>query len=185
MKRVFDITLALCGGIVLFIPSILIAILIKITSKGPILHWSDRVGISNDIFKMPKFRSMKIETPQVATHLLKNQTYITGLGKTLRKTSLDEIPQLYSILTGDMSFVGPRPALFNQNDLIELRTEKGIHKLRPGLTGLAQINGRDDLSVPKKVSFDKDYLEKHNLLLDIKIIIITFMKVFFSKNITH
>ncbi len=160
MKRIFDIVLASMFFILFFFPMLIIALLVKTTSKGTVLYWSDRVGKNNVIFKMPKFRTMRIETPAVATHLMKNpDAYLTPIGSFLRKFSLDELPQLYSVLKGDMSFVGPRPALFNQYDLIELRTKKGIHNITPGLTGWAQINGRDELPIPVKVDSDYYYLK--------------------------
>jgi O-antigen biosynthesis protein WbqP len=186
MKRLFDVICAL--GILLFaiIPTIVVSLLVKLTSRGPVLYWSDRVGTQNCIFKMPKFRSMRIETPAVATHLLDDpDRYLTPIGKFLRKSSLDELPQLLSILKGDMSFVGPRPALFNQDDLIQLRTEKGIHLLKPGLTGWAQINGRDELPIPIKVQYDEYYLKHRSLLLDFKIIFMTLMKVLRSEGVQH
>ena len=186
MKRIFDITVAFCAFCVSAIPMLIIALLVKITSPGPVLYWSDRIGVNNTIFKMPKFRTMRINTPSVATHLLKDpDQYLTRIGKFLRKTSLDEFPQLISILKGDMSFVGPRPALFNQDDLVALRTEKGIHKLIPGLTGWAQINGRDELPIPIKVEYEYYYLQNKSLLLDLKIIFYTFLKVAFRHGITH
>lgn len=163
-----------------------IYVMIKITSRGPAIHWSKRVGINNKIFLMPKFRSMYVDAPQVATHLLTDsQKYITPVGSFLRKTSFDELPQLYSVITGDMSFVGPRPALFNQEDLINLRTSCGVEKLRPGITGWAQINGRDELPIPKKVDLDKYYLEHQSLALDIKILFLTAYKVFKSEGVSH
>ncbi len=163
-----------------------IAILVKVTSKGPVLYWSDRIGTDNKIFKMPKFRTMKINTPAVATHLLSNpKQYLTRVGKFLRRSSLDELPQLLSILKGDMSFVGPRPALFNQDDLIQLRTKKGIHKLTPGLTGWAQINGRDELPIPVKVEFDEYYMKHRSFLFDLKILWLTLLKVLRKEGITH
>jgi O-antigen biosynthesis protein WbqP len=159
MKRIFDSLAALAALLVLAMPMLAIAVAIKLTSTGPVLYWSDRVGRNNRIFRMPKFRTMRTDTPAVATHLLGDpDRYVTSIGKLLRKTSLDELPQLISIIKGDMSFVGPRPALFNQDDLIELRTSKGIHRLIPGLTGWAQINGRDELPIPVKVEFDQYYL---------------------------
>ena len=165
MKRLFDFTMSLFLLVIVSIPMLLIALLVKLTSKGPILYWSDRVGKNNTIFKMPKFRTMKIDTHAVATHLLLNpDLYLTPIGKFLRKSSLDELPQLISILKGDMSFVGPRPALFNQEDLVALRTQKGVHILTPGLTGWAQINGRDELAIPVKVEFDEYYLTNRSFL---------------------
>ena len=186
MKRIFDIMLSILSSFFL-IPIILIIILtIKLTSRGPVLYWSDRVGKNNIIFKMPKFRTMRFGTPAIPTHLMIGASqYLTPIGSFLRKTSLDEIPQLWSILKGDMSFVGPRPALFNQDDLIALRTQLGIHTLVPGLTGWAQINGRDSLPIPEKVIFDKEYAEKQSFIFDIYIFIKTFQKIFFEKNISH
>ena len=164
----------------------LIAIMVKLTSAGAILYWSDRVGRNNHIFKMPKFRTMRVDTPAVATHLLDNpDRWLTPIGKFLRKFSIDEFPQFFSILVGDMSFVGPRPALFNQADLIALRTEKGVHRLTPGLTGWAQINGRDELPIPVKVEFDTWYLEHNSFWLDLKIIVMTFVKVLKKEGVTH
>lgn len=186
MKRFLDILIVL-----LLIPMalpllIVIGILIKIDSKGPIFHWSDRVGKNNIIFKMPKFRSMYTETPQVATHLLKDSsTHITFIGKILRKTSLDELPQLYSILKGDMSLVGPRPALFNQDDLIELRTKNNVHTLLPGVTGWAQVCGRDEITIEKKVELDTEYLHSQSILFDFKIIVMTFYKVLKLQDVSH
>ena len=186
MKRVFDLLLATFATVVLIIPVIIVALMVRLTSKGPALYWSDRVGRHNRIFRMPKFRSMQIGTPAVATHLLaKPEAYLTPIGSFLRKSSLDELPQLWSILKGDMSFVGPRPALFNQHDLIELRTCAGVHALLPGLTGWAQINGRDELPIPQKVMLDVEYLKKKSFYLDIKIIFLTAMKVLRRDNVTH
>ena len=171
---------------ILFLPIIITAILVKLSSKGPALYWSDRVGKNNHIFKMPKFRSMKVDTPAVATHLLKSpKSVLTPIGDFLRKSSLDELPQLWSILKGDMSFVGPRPALFNQDDLIALRTEKGVHCLIPGLTGWAQVNGRDELPIPQKVSLDVEYLQRSSFLFDIYILWLTFIKVIKRSGISH
>ncbi len=156
MKRIFDLIATVILLLILVVPLIIIALLVKGTSKGPFLYWSDRVGMGNKIFRMPKFRTMRIDTPAVATHLLKDpDAHLTSIGPFLRKLSLDELPQLWSVLKGDMSFVGPRPALFNQEDLIALRTERGVHRLIPGITGWAQINGRDDIPIPKKVEFDE------------------------------
>jgi O-antigen biosynthesis protein WbqP len=164
----------------------LIALAIKLTSKGPVLYWSDRVGQCNCIFKMPKFRSMRIDTPQLPTHLLLDPAvYLTPIGTFLRRTSLDELPQLFSILVGDLSFVGPRPALFNQDDLVALRTERGIHVLVPGLTGWAQVNGRDELPIPIKVQFDYEYLQRRSFMFDIKIIGMTVVKVLRGEGIQH
>ncbi len=186
MKRFFDFLLVFCALVVLLFPIALVAVLVRATSKGPALYWSDRVGKNNQIFRMPKFRSMRIGTPAVATHLLENPaTYLTPIGSFLRKTSLDELPQLWSILVGDMSFVGPRPALFNQDDLIALRTQYGIHALTPGLTGWAQVNGRDELPIPDKVQLDFEYLKKQSLLFDIRILWLTFVKVLGREGVSH
>lgn len=186
LKRFFDITLAITIGVVVFVPSLIVALFVRLTSSGPILYWSDRVGTDNHLFKMPKFRTMRTDTPAVATHLLTNPTYwLTPIGGFLRKTSLDELPQLWSILKGDMSFVGPRPALFNQNDLISLRTEKAIHKIPPGLTGWAQINGRDELPILQKVELDAEYLRQQSIWLDLKIIVLTVFKVIKHEGVTH
>jgi O-antigen biosynthesis protein WbqP len=186
VKRYFDMIVSFLLLVILAVPMIFIAILIKLTSPGPVLYWSDRVGINNTIFKMPKFRTMKINTPAIATHMLEDpDLYVTRIGSFLRKVSLDEIPQLWSILKGDMSFVGPRPALFNQQDLIELRTRKGIHKIIPGLTGWAQVNGRDELPIPVKVEFDEYYLRNRSILFDVRIIIMTFFKVLKKEGVTH
>ena len=186
MKKIFDLLLSLCLIIVLSGPIIIIAVLVKLTSRGPALYWSDRVGVGNGIFKMPKFRTMRIDTPAVATHLLTDpDAYLTPIGPFLRKSSLDELPQLWSVLKGDMSFVGPRPALFNQDDLIALRTEKGVHRLIPGITGWAQINGRDDIPIPKKVEFDAYYLKNRSIFFDLKILFLTFLKVTRAENVSH
>lgn len=186
MKRIFDFIIAFNILLLFSFPLFLIALLVKLTSRGPVLYWSDRVGKNNTIFRMPKFRSMLIDTPAVATHLLNNpDQHLTPIGTFLRKTSLDELPQIFSILKGDMSFVGPRPALFNQHDLVELRTKKGVHLLTPGLTGWAQINGRDELPIPVKVEFDEYYLMHRSFLLDIKILFMTFFKVLRSEGVKH
>ncbi|MBL0225457.1 MAG: sugar transferase [Geobacteraceae bacterium] len=186
MKRIFDIVCSLFAGFFLSIPMLLIALFVRLTSPGPIFYWSDRVGRNNAIFKMPKFRTMRTDTPALATHLLGNPVFwLTPVGKVLRKSSLDELPQLWSILVGDMSFVGPRPALFNQNDLIALRTEKGVHSLTPGLTGWAQVNGRDELPIPVKVTFDEYYLNNRSFLLDTQIIFLTFLKVIKCDGVKH
>ncbi len=185
MKRVTDISIALIALVLLFVPLLVIAIFVKLT-QGPILYWSDRIGKNNCIFKMPKFRTMKVETPAVATHLLPEpDQYLTPLGKFLRKSSLDELPQLFSILKGDMSFVGPRPALFNQDDLVALRTQKNIHLLTPGLTGWAQVNGRDDLPIPAKVDFDEYYLQHRSFFFDMKILFLTFFKTMRGEGVQH
>ena len=186
MKRVFDILLSMLAAIFLLVPIAAIAIVVKLTSPGPVLYWSDRVGLGNRLFRMPKFRSMKIDTPAVATHLLANpKLYITPVGAFLRKTSLDELPQIWSILVGDMSFVGPRPALFNQHDLIELRSQYGIHQLLPGLTGWAQINGRDELPIPEKVALDIEYMKRRSLSFDCLIIWRTAAKVLKRHGVSH
>lgn len=174
------------AGIVLVGPMLLVAIAVRITSKGPALYWSQRVGQHNEIFLMPKFRSMRIDTPAVATHLLERpEQWLTPIGSLLRKTSLDELPQLWCILKGDMSFVGPRPALFNQYDLIALRTQHGVHTLVPGLTGWAQVNGRDELPIPQKVSLDAEYLNRNSLRLDMLIMWRTFWQVVDGKGVSH
>ena len=186
MKRSFDLLLALILSIILVIPYLFTYLAIKITSRGPALYWSDRIGINNKIFSMPKFRTMKVGTPAVATHLIDNPSAVlTSIGGFLRKTSLDEIPQLWSIVKGDMSFVGPRPALFNQYDLIELRTEAGVHKIIPGMTGWAQVNGRDELPIPKKVAYDTEYLRNFGLKLDMQILWLTIRKVFKHEGVSH
>ena len=186
MKRIFDLLLALAAAVVLAVPVLMVAMAVRLTSPGPALYWSDRVGRHNKIFKMPKFRSMQMGTPAVATHLLADpKAYLTPIGSFLRKSSLDELPQLWSILAGDMSFVGPRPALFNQHDLVEMRTRLGVHELVPGLTGWAQINGRDELPIPDKVGLDVKYLQCQSLWLDIRILWMTFVKVIRRDGITH
>jgi O-antigen biosynthesis protein WbqP len=186
MKRVFDICLGCLAALILFVPLLLVAIAVRLTSKGPALYWSDRIGRDNVTFKMPKFRSMRLGTPAVATHLLGNpQVHLTPIGSFLRKSSLDELPQLWSILAGDMSFVGPRPALFNQQDLIALRTEQGVHTLVPGLTGWAQVNGRDELPIPEKVKLDVAYLQRQSLWFDVRILWMTFEKVLRRDGVTH
>ena len=186
MKRILDFLLALTASIILFPLFAILAIVVKLTSKGPVLYWSNRVGRNNQIFSMPKLRTMRIDTPVVATHLLTNpDQYLTPVGGFLRRTSLDELPQLWCILTGSMSIVGPRPALFNQHNLIEMRTEQGVHTIRPGLTGWAQINGRDELPIPDKVRLDVDYLRKQSLIFDVKVMLLTFVKVARREGITH
>jgi len=186
MKGIFDSLLAIIIIILLVVLIILTAIAVRITSRGSILYWSDRVGKNNKIFKMPKFRSMLVDTPSVATHLLNNPNiYLTPIGGFLRRTSLDELPQLFSVLKGDMSFVGPRPALFNQEDLIALRTEKGVDKLLPGITGWAQVNGRDELSIPDKVALDVEYLKRQSFWFDMKILWMTFLKVANRDGVSH
>lgn len=186
IKRLFDLLLALIALIPLALPLLVTALLVRLTSPGPVIYWSDRVGKNNRIFKMPKFRTMRVDTPAVATHLLSNaQSYLTLVGGFLRKTSLDELPQLWSILKGDMSFVGPRPALYNQDDLIAQRTEYGIEQLTPGLTGWAQINGRDELPIPQKVQLDLEYLRRQSLWFDLTIIVLTAWKVFRRDGVSH
>jgi O-antigen biosynthesis protein WbqP len=186
MKRLLDLAVALAATLLLALPILILALAVRLTSPGPILYWSDRVGRHNRIFRMPKFRSMRIDTPAVATHLLRNPgQWLTPIGSILRKSSLDELPQLWSILKGDMSFVGPRPALFNQEDLIALRTEKGVHELVPGLTGWAQVNGRDELPIPQKVKLDAEYLQRRSLLFDLKILWMTVVKVLTKDGVSH
>jgi O-antigen biosynthesis protein WbqP len=186
MKRLFDLFLGLSAAVVLLLPVALVALAVRLTSKGPALYWSDRVGRNNRIFRMPKFRSMRVGTPAVATHLLQNaDVHLTPIGSFLRKSSLDELPQLWSILKGDMSFVGPRPALFNQDDLIALRTQQGVHQLLPGLTGWAQVNGRDELPIPEKVRLDVEYSQRRSFLFDIGILWLTFVKVVRRDGVTH
>jgi O-antigen biosynthesis protein WbqP len=186
MKRILDVLLGILLLCFLSIPMILIALIVKLTSKGPVLYWSDRVGINNTIFRMPKFRTMRPDTPEMATHLMKNPDhYLTSVGSFLRKFSLDELPQLWSILKGDMSFIGPRPALHNQDDLVNLRTIKGIHKLIPGITGWAQVNGRDDIPIPLKVEYDAYYMKNKSMLLELKIIWWTVVNVLRKKGIKH
>jgi len=186
MKRIFDLLLGVAILVFLVVPMLLISIAVRLSSKGPALYWSDRVGKNSTMFKMPKFRSMLIDTPAVATHLLDNpDTYLSPIGGFLRSTSLDELPQLFSVLKGDMSFVGPRPALFNQDDLIALRTEKGVDKLLPGITGWAQVNGRDELSIPDKVALDVEYLNRKSFWFDVKILWMTFLKVINRDGVSH
>lgn len=186
MRRFFDVLVA--GGSLLVLGPFLlfIALLIKLTSKGPVLHWSNRIGVDNTVFSMPKFRTMRTDAPAVATHLLTEPgRYLTPIGGFLRKFSLDELPQLVAILKGDITFVGPRPALYNQYDLIELRTKHGVHKLVPGLTGWAQVNGRDTLTIERKVEFDRHYLQHRSLFLDLRIVLLTFVKVVRGEGVTH
>lgn len=186
MKRLFDLLLALLVAVALALPILLVSLAVRLTSPGPVLYWSDRVGRHNRIFRMPKFRSMRTGTPAVATHLLADPgAYLTPIGSFLRKSSLDELPQLWSILAGDMSFVGPRPALFNQDDLIALRTEKGVHELVPGLTGWAQVNGRDELPIPQKVELDAEYLRRRSLAFDLHILWLTAVKVLQRDGVSH
>lgn len=186
MKRLFDLALGLMSVVVLLVPIALVAVAVRLTSPGAALYWSDRVGRNNKIFKMPKFRSMRVGTPAMATHLLANpEAHLTPIGSFLRKSSLDELPQLWSILVGDMSFVGPRPALFNQQDLIDLRAQKGVDVLVPGLTGWAQVNGRDELPIPRKVELDAEYLMRQSFWFDIKILWLTFLKVVQRDGVSH
>ena len=185
-KRVFDVIVALILSVLLQPLFLILALLIKSTSRGPVIHWSNRIGKDNRIFRMPKFRSMRINSPQVATHLLSDSSrYLTPIGSLLRRTSLDELPQLFSILSGELSFVGPRPALFNQADLTALRTECGVHELTPGLTGWAQVNGRDCLPIPVKVQYDLEYLQRQSFKLDLQIVAMTLLKVFRREGISH
>jgi O-antigen biosynthesis protein WbqP len=186
VKRTFDLVLAAITSIVFAVPILLIAVLVLMTSGRPVLYWSDRVGRGNQIFRMPKFRTMHVGTPALASHLLKDaKIHLTPLGHFLRKTSLDELPQLWNILTGDMSFVGPRPALFNQYDLIEMRTRHGVHELSPGLTGWAQVNGRDDLLIPQKVELDLAYMKRQSIFLDCRILWLTLIKVIRGHGVSH
>lgn len=186
MKRLFDLFLVLTAGVTLILPIMVVAAAVRLTSPGPALYWSERVGRHNRIFRMPKFRSMRIGTPAVATHLLRDpDAWLTPIGAFLRKTSLDELPQLWSILAGDMSFVGPRPALFNQDDLVALRTERGVHKMVPGLTGWAQVNGRDELPIPDKVALDVEYLRRRSFLFDLRILWLTVVKVIRREGVAH
>ena len=186
LKRLLDLTLAAVTLVVMTVPLLLLALLVRLSSPGPILYWSDRVGKDNKIFRMPKFRSMHVETPAVATHLLNDpDRYLTPIGSFMRRSSLDELPQLWSVLIGDMSFVGPRPALFNQDDLIALLTKHGVHKLMPGLTGWAQVNGRDELPIPKKVRLDIEYLQNSSFCFDLKILLLTLVKIIRKDGISH
>lgn len=186
IKRIFDLFLVACALAVLWLPMVIVAIAVRLTSPGPALYWSDRVGRDNRIFRMPKFRSMKIGTPALATHLLQDpRAHLTPIGSFLRRSSLDELPQLWNILLGEMSFVGPRPALFNQDDLIAQRTACGVHRLLPGLTGWAQVNGRDELPIPVKVAYDLEYLQRHSLRFDLQIIWLTARKVLASDGVAH
>jgi O-antigen biosynthesis protein WbqP len=186
MKRFFDFSMSIFLLIILAFPMLTLAFLVKITSKGPVLHWSARIGCNNEIFQMPKYRSMFLNTPILATHLMTDSDkYLTLIGRFLRRHSLDELPQLFSIMKGDMSFVGPRPALFNQKDLITLRIQNGVHQILPGVTGLAQVNGRDDLSISEKVSLDLEYLNNQSFWFDLKIIFRTLFKVIKQENISH
>ena len=186
MKRIFDLLLGVVILALLVIPMLLIYIAVRLSSKGSALYWSNRIGRNNEIFKMPKFRSMLINTPDVATHLLNTpDSYLSPIGTFLRRSSLDEFPQLFSVLKGDMSFIGPRPALHNQDDLIALRTKKGVDKLLPGITGWAQVNGRDKLSIPDKVALDVEYLNRQSFWFDMKILWMTFLKVLKHDGVRH
>jgi O-antigen biosynthesis protein WbqP len=186
MKRLFDLLLAIILTILFAVPLLVVALAVCLTSSGPALYWSDRVGRDNKIFKMPKFRSMRVDTPAVATHLLDNpESFLTSIGSFLRRSSLDELPQIWSVLVGDMSFVGPRPALYNQDDLIALRTELQVHTLVPGLTGWAQVNGRDELPIPVKVDLDVEYMQKKSFFFDIYILYLTFIKVLGRDGVSH
>lgn len=186
MKRALDLFLSLTAAIIFLVPFCLLALLVRLTSKGPALYWSDRVGRNNRIFSMPKLRTMRVDTPVVATHLLTDPAqFLSPIGGFLRKSSLDEIPQLWCIIKGDMSLVGPRPALFNQHNLIEMRTAHGVHMVRPGLTGWAQVNGRDELPIPEKVELDLHYVKEQSLAFDIKVVLMTFVKVIRRDGIVH
>ncbi len=186
MKRAFDLLLALLSAALLAVPMLLVALAVRVTSPGPILYWSERVGRGNRLFRMPKFRTMCVGTPAVATHLLDDaDRFLTPIGPLLRNSSLDELPQLWSIVRGDMSFVGPRPALFNQDDLVALRTAQGVHELLPGLTGWAQVNGRDDLPIPRKVEFDAEYLRRRSFGFDLRILFLTSVKVLRREGVAH
>ena len=186
MKRIFDFVVGLLLLGLLAIPNLLIAVMVRVTSEGPVLYWSDRIGQRNVIFRMPKFRTMRLDTPAVATHLMNDpDAFLSPIGGFLRRTSLDELPQLFSILKGDMSFVGPRPALYNQDDLVDLRTEEGVNQLIPGLTGWAQVNGRDELPIPDKVRLDVEYMERQSFWFDLKILWMTFLKVVRRVGVSH
>ncbi len=186
MQRLFDLVLAIILVILFALPLFVVALAVRLTSSGPALYWSDRVGRDNQIFKMPKFRSMRTNTPAVATHLLVNpQSFLTPIGSFLRRSSLDELPQIWSVLVGDMSFVGPRPALYNQDDLIALRTQQRVHTMVPGLTGWAQVNGRDELPIPIKVDLDVEYMLKQSFFFDIYILYLTIIKVLGRDGVTH
>jgi len=186
LKRLVDVFVSLCGCLILATPMMIIAVAVLLTSPGPALYWSRRVGKDNSIFLMPKFRTMRTDTPVVATHLLTDPSrHLTPIGGFLRKSSLDELPQLWCILKGEMSLVGPRPALFNQDDLIAVRTEAGVHALKPGLTGWAQVNGRDELEIPLKVAYDAEYLQRQSFMLDLRILILTALKVAGARGVSH
>lgn len=186
IKRMVDFVLSSVLLLLLALPMAIIALFVRLTSKGPAIYWSSRVGFENKLFQMPKYRTMRLDTPAVATHLLKDpHSYLTWFGVFLRKYSLDELPQLWCVLRGEMSFVGPRPALFNQDDLVAVRSDREVHKIRPGITGWAQVNGRDDLPIPEKVKFDEYYLHNKSLFFDFKIICITFLRVLRSEGVRH
>lgn len=186
MKRLFDVLLATLLAVALLLPILLVSLLVKVTSRGPVLYWSDRIGRNNVVFRMPKFRTMRPGTPALATHLLKDpEAHMSRIGPILRTSSLDELPQLWSVLKGDMSLVGPRPALFNQTDLIALRTAAGVHSLTPGLTGWAQVNGRDELPIPDKVALDVEYLRRRSLAFDLQILWLTVVKVWLRDGVAH
>ena len=186
MNRFMELLLVLVVATLIAVPALLVAIAVRLSSRGPVLYWSARVGRDNGLFDMPKFRTMRIGTPAVATHLLGDaDSVLTPVGGFLRRTSLDELPQIWSVLRGDMTFVGPRPALFNQDDLVALRTEVGVHRLKPGITGWAQVKGRDALTIPEKVALDRDYLERKSLMLDIRILALTMLKLLGDRNVTH
>ncbi|MHA8107175.1 sugar transferase [Aquirufa sp. 5-AUSEE-100C1] len=186
MKRFFDLVVVILAALIFAIPMLVVAVAVGLTSKGPILYWSKRVGKNNRLFNMPKFRTMRVDTPVLPTHLLGNpDAYLTSIGSFLRKSSLDELPQLWCILIGNMSVVGPRPALSNQQDLIDARTEKGIHLIKPGLTGWAQVNGRDEIELAKKVQLDYEYLDKKSLIFDVYVVLLTFYKVVKREGIQH
>lgn len=186
VKRIFDLVVGVLLLVLLVIPMLLIAGVVRVTSEDSVLYWSDRIGQSNVIFRMPKFRTMRLDTPAVATHLMSDpDAFLSPIGGFLRRTSMDELPQLFSILKGDMSFVGPRPALFNQDDLVGLRTEKGVNQLKPGLTGWAQVNGRDELPIPEKVALDVEYMERQSFWFDLKILWMTFLKVVRRVGVSH
>lgn len=186
MKRALDLLLGISAALIFFLPFCLLALIVKLTSPGPALYWSDRVGRDNRVFSMPKLRTMRVDTPVVATHLLADPAqFLSPIGGFLRKSSLDEIPQLWCIIRGDMSIVGPRPALFNQHNLIEMRTNFGVHRIRPGLTGWAQVNGRDELPLPEKVKLDLHYVEQQSIGFDIKVILMTVVKVIRRDGIVH
>ncbi|WP_422062437.1 sugar transferase [Sphingopyxis sp.] len=186
LKRAFDLVAAAVTLVLLAVPLLLVAAVVRLTSRGPALYWSERIGRNNRSFMMPKFRSMRIDTPALPTHLLTDgESYLTPIGGFLRASSTDELPQLWCILTGEMTIVGPRPALFNQDDLVALRTENGVHRLRPGLTGWAQVNGRDDLSIPDKVVLDREYLDRMSFAFDLRIILMTVRRVIVGSGVSH